>query len=667
MPNGEQSDIDMAKLLVSHLGIEHYIINIGSAFDGLTEQIRHAGIQMTITMSFTLIAGIGMILIGAILYSRFSVRSRDIMTENAGQFLTQTKRSVEDYLRSMRRISDTLYYFDIKNKDLEEDSLDFEFNLLYEAYKDDLVSIALYTGGGDLVNAFPVSAQKEGLDVTQQSWFTKARDTMENVHFSLPHVQNLFYEPVGKHNWVISMSRFVELNRRGIPRQGVLLVDMSFSGIRQILEKANSDNRSEYIYLCSGDGDIIYHPRMELINADLYQEQTDTAGRADGTYSDYHSGRQQITIIKTVSYTGWKLVSVIPLENYSIGMGKTQYFVVLVLAFALLGILLVNQMVSGNVIRPLLKLDESVRDLENGNLNPDIYIGGPQEVEHLGRTLQTSVHKINQLMDDVLTEQEEKRRSELNALQSQINPHFLYNTLDSVVWMIEGGHNKGAVYMIRQLASLMRISISRGRTIIPIKNEIRHAESYMNIQQVRYKNTFTVSYEIPEEIKDLCTVKLILQPILENAIYYGVQSMDGDGEILVRGSRDGDDVYLDVIDNGLGMPEEQVERLLKGTSLQEEENAVRHGNGVGLYNVHTRIQLRFGQEYGLLIQSEPDEGTMVRIHLPAIRYSPDIEQVLDGKNGSAQRKSAGGAAQDPGMGGAAQETGTAGAAQEEKQ
>ena len=628
---------------------------ITRAADGLRSRlkIRHAGIQTTITMSFTLIAGIYMILIGAILYSRFSVRSRDIMTENAGQFLTQTKRSVEDYLRSMRRISDTLYYFDIKNKDLEEDSLDFEFNLLYEAYKDDLVSIALYTGGGDLVNAFPVSTQKEGLDVTQQSWFTKARDTMENVHFSLPHVQNLFYEPIGKHTWVISMSRFVELNRRGIPRQGILLVDMSFSGIRQILEKANSDNRSEYIYLCSGDGDIIYHPRMDLINADLYQELTDAGSRADGTYSDYHSGRQQITIIKTVSYTGWKLVSVIPLENNSIGMGKTQYFVVLILAFALLGILIVNQMVSGNVIRPLLKLDESVRDLENGNLNPDIYIGGPQEVEHLGRTLQTSVHKINQLMDDVLNEQEEKRRSELNALQSQINPHFLYNTLDSVVWMIEGGHNQGAVYMIRQLASLMRISISRGRTIIPIKDEIRHAESYMNIQQVRYKNTFTVSYEIPEEIKDLCTVKLILQPILENAIYYGVQSMDGDGEILVRGSRVGDDVYLDVIDNGLGMPEEQVARLLKGTSLQEEENAARHGNGVGLYNVHTRIQLRFGQEDGLVIQSEPDEGTMVRIHLPAIRYSPDIEQVLDGKSGAALRERAD-AAQAPSAGGTTQ-------------
>ena len=357
------------------------------------------------------------------------------------------------------------------------------------------------------------------------------------------------------------------------------------------------------------------------------------SGRTDGTYITQYNGERRITIIKTVSYTGWKLVSVIPLENFSIGMGKTQYFLVLVLAFALLSILLINQIVSGSVIRPLLRLDESVRDLENGNLNPDIYIGGPQEVEHLGKTLQTSVQKINQLMEDVVSQQEEKRRTELDALQSQINPHFLYNTLDSVVWMIEGGHDKGAVYMIRQLANLMRISISRGKTIIRIRDEIRHAESYMNIQQIRYKNTFTISYEIPEEIKDLCTVKLILQPILENAIYYGVQSMDGDGEIVVRGERAGDDVYLHVIDNGLGMPEEKVAELLSGDSAQREENSSRHGNGVGLYNVHTRIQLRFGKEYGLVIRSEPDEGTCVTVHLPAIPYSQDIERILDGKIG----------------------------------
>lgn len=582
-------------------------------------------------MSFTLIAGIGMILLGVILYNQFSIRSQSTMTENAGRFLGQTKRSVEDYLRSMRRISDALYYSSIKNKDLETDSLDPEFNLLYEAYKDDLVSIALYTGGGELVSAVPVSSLREGVDVTRQSWFTKARDTMENQHFSLPHVQNLFDDPIGRYTWVISMSRAVELSRRGIPRQGVLLIDMNFSGIEQILEKANSGGRSEYIYLCSGSGEIIYHPRMSLINAGLFEEKTVTESRSDGVYHDWQGGKSSVTIIKTVSYTGWKLVSVIPLRDDIIGMGKTQYFVVFVLSFSLLGVLILNQLVSGSVTSPLRKLDESVRDIENGNLNPDIYIGGPQEVEHLGRTLRTSVQKINQLMDDIVSEQEEKRRSELDALQSQINPHFLYNTLDSVVWMIEGGHDEGAVYMIRQLASLLRISISKGKTIIPIRDEIRHAESYMNIQKIRYKNTFEFSYEIPEEIMDLCTVKLILQPILENAIYYGVQSMDGDGEILVRGSREGYNVYLDVIDNGLGMPEEKVAALLTGSSAEEELNSSRHGNGVGLRNVHTRIQLRFGPAYGLEVRSEPDEGTMVRIKLPAIPYRQDIEKILDGK------------------------------------
>ena len=596
--------------------------------------IQNAGIQMNITMSFTLIAGIGMILLGVILYSRFSLRTQDITTENASQFLGQTKRSVEDYLRSMRRISDALYYSGIKNKDLETDSMDPEFSLLYESDKDDLVSIALFSEDGDLVSAAPVSSMKKDIDVTKQSWFTEAINTMENQHFSLPHVQNLFDDPIGQYHWVISMSRVVELNRKGHHQRGVLLVDMSFTGIQQMLEKANSDNSSEYIYLCSGNGEIIYHPRMSLINVGLYKENMEVAaGRSDGTYTDIVGGKKRVTIIKTVSYTGWKLISVISLSDYSIGMGKTQYFVMLVLAFSLLGILIINQMVSGSVISPLLRLDESVSDIENGNLNPEIYIGGPREVEHLGRTLQTSVQKINELMEDVVSEQEEKRRSELDALQSQINPHFLYNTLDSVVWMIEGGYDKGAVYMIRQLANLMRISISRGKTIIRIRDEIRHAESYMNIQQIRYKNTFTISYEIPEEIKDLCTVKLILQPILENAIYYGVQSMDGDGEIVVRGERAGDDVYLHVIDNGLGMPEEKVAELLSGDSAQREESSSRHGNGVGLYNVHTRIQLRFGKEYGLVIRSEPDEGTCVTVHLPAIPYSQDIERILDGKIG----------------------------------
>ena len=147
----------------------------------------------------------------------------------------------------------------------------------------------------------------------------------------------------------------------------------------------------------------------------------------------------------------------------------------------------------------------------------------------------------------------------------------------------------------------------------------------MNIQKIRYKNKFTVEFQVEDAILSCCTVKLVIQPLLENAIYYGMESMDGDGEITVVGYRKGDDVYVEVRDNGLGMPDEMVDALLT------ENNRVRkHGSGVGLINVHNRIRLRFGEPYGLEIDSCLDEGTTVRIHLPYIAYSPENTELLEG-------------------------------------
>ncbi len=586
---------------------------------------KHRGIQMTVALAFTLVAGVIMILLGIILYGQFYIRASSMMSEASERFLSQTKRSFEDYLRTIRRISDAMYYTAIKNTDMAEDSLDEELNLIYESSKDSLVGIALYSQRGELVSAVPVSTQKEGLDVTVQPWFVRAVGQVENLQYSTPHVQNLFEEPMGQYHWVISMSRAVELNRSGVPEMGVLLVDMNFSSVQQILEKANSGNSEEYIYLCDQDGGIIYHPKLRLINAGLFEEDNYTmADRSDGTYLDNFNGENRLSVIKTVSYTGWKLISVIPVSGYGVGMGRMQYLVVLIISMSILGVVIINQFVSTGITGPLVRLDNSVEGLERGDLESEIYIGGPREVEHLGRTLESSVYTIKGLMKDLVSEQEEKRESELDALQSQINPHFLYNTLDSVIWMIEGRHNDEAVYMIKQLARLLRISISHGRTIISLGDELNHARSYMNIQKIRYKNTFQVNFDVPEELLSCCTVKLILQPLLENAIYYGVQGMDGDGEITVRGRRTGDDVYIEVEDNGLGIPEEILDVLLD-RERRGEASSCSHGNGVGLINVHTRIQLRFGADYGLRVESEPDEGTTVSIHLPFIEYSDDVE------------------------------------------
>ena len=592
----------------------------------LEKHIKPQSIQMTIALSFTIVSVISMGILGISLYNRFVNKMEDMTTQSAEQLLNQTAINLESYLRNMRRISDAMYYSVIKDKDLATDSLDEEMNLLYEANKDNLISIACYTNDGRLVAAAPVATEKNNLDIVDQEWFTEATGQMENVHFSTPHVQNLFDDPSYRYYWVVSLSQAVELTSGGNSTLGVLLVDMNYSSIEQLLTKANTDNASEYVYLMDGSGELIYHPKQKLIYTDLFSENNLVAASyEDGSHKEEYDGEKRIVTVKTISYTGWKIVSVVPMSSFDMGISGMRMFVILLMSLSMLMIILLNQFVSANIAKPLKRLNDSVKDWEAGNMNPDIYVGGSLEVEHLGKTLRSTVAQIQELMHDILVEQEEKRKSELDALQSQINPHFLYNTLDSIVWMIEGERYEDAVFMVTQLASLFRISLSRGKTIISMEDELKHARNYMNIQKIRYKNKFTVEFQVEDAILSCCTVKLVIQPLLENAIYYGMESMDGDGEITVVGYRKGDDVYVEVRDNGLGMPDEMVDALLT------ENNRVRkHGSGVGLINVHNRIRLRFGEPYGLEIESCLDEGTTVRIHLPYIAYSSENTELLEG-------------------------------------
>ena len=581
--------------------------------------------QMTISISFTILSVCCMCLLGVMLYQQFTRKAENLTVENSRQLLNQTTINLEDYLRNMRRISDAMYYTVIKNTDIGSESLEDSMNLLYEANKDKLVSVACYTNDGKLTEASPIATEKPGVDVKSQKWFQDAAGELENFHFSTPHVQNLFDDPSYRYYWVVSLSRTVELTRNGNSMLGVLLVDMNYSSIEQLLEKANTDTSGEYVYLMAPDGEIIYHPKQNLIHMGLYEENnTEAAGYEDTTVKENFHGEKRLVTVKTISYTGWKLISVVPMKSFSMGMTGMRNLVVLLVALTVLAVVILNQMVSARISKPLRRLNDSVKEWEAGNMNPDIYIGGSMEVEHLGKTLRSTVAQIRQLMDDIVVEQEEKRKSELDALQSQINPHFLYNTLDSIVWMITGERYDDAVFMITQLASLFRISLSKGKTVIKIEDEVKHARNYMNIQTIRYKNSFEVDFQIEEDILDGCIVKLVLQPLLENAIYYGMEFMDGEGEIHVRGYRKDKDVYLEVEDNGLGMPEEEAAELLNG-----KERPHKHGSGVGLVNVHSRLKLRFGEAYGLVIHSCPDEGMMVQIHIPYIPYTVETQKFLE--------------------------------------
>jgi two-component system sensor histidine kinase YesM len=189
-----------------------------------------------------------MCFLGVVLYKQFAKEAEEMTVENTEQLLAQTAINLEDYLRSMRRISDAMYYSVIKNKDLATDSLDEEMNLLYEANKDKLVSIACYTNEGNLTAAAPIATVKQDVDVTSQTWFEDAVGQLENFHFSNPHVQNLFDDSTHRYYWVISLSRTVELTNNGSSLLGVLLVDMNYSSIEQLLNKANT-NSTQSIYI----------------------------------------------------------------------------------------------------------------------------------------------------------------------------------------------------------------------------------------------------------------------------------------------------------------------------------------------------------------------------------------------------------------------------------
>lgn len=184
------------------------------------------------------------------------------------------------------------------------------------------------------------------------------------------------------------------------------------------------------------------------------------------------------------------------------------------------------------------------------------------------------------------------------------------------MWMIESEQYEDAIAMVHSLGRLLRISLSKGKNIITIGDELQHAKSYLDIQKYRYKNKFTSYFEVEEGIEKYKTIKLIIQPLIENAIYYGMEYMDGDGEIHIRAYSKEEDLFIEVEDNGLGMPQEQVEHL-----LTDHTRIRSKGSGIGIRNVHQRIQLYFGEKYGLEITSEPDEGTMVRIHLPKTEES----------------------------------------------
>lgn len=593
---------------------------------GIRKTFAKFNIQSIILSVLMTLSLVTVTVMGFLLYHRFKLASDKSAVANTEMTVESTIDRLNSSLLDLRQISDAANYNIVQEYDISSQEFTRQFSMLYETNVDKIQSLALYGYDGMLIESEPVATVKDNVKVADQKWYQDARSEIENIHFSTPHVQNLFDDGTFRYHRVVSLSRSVDINDGSTSGSGVLLVDMKYSVLEDMLERINETSSGIYYYLCSRDGEIIYHPRWTEINRGLFKEKNNKAASyEDGIYEMKTDGQKENIVVGSVAYTGWKLIGVVPERVQETSINKFRYYIITTILILVMMLLQVNRFISRKISRPIRELDESVKAYEAGAM-PDIYIGGSAEIRHLGYSVQKSYEQIEALMKEIIQQQTERRKSELDALQSQINPHFLYNTLESITWMIEAQRNKEAVVMISELAKLLRVSLSRGKTIISIGDELQHSRSYMNIQRVRYKERFKVEFLIDEEIKNYCIVKLVIQPLLENAIYYGVGNMDedDDGQILIRGEKKGEDIYISIEDNGMGMPED-----IRSNILTDNSKVPKHGSGVGVINVHSRISLMFGPEYGLEVYSELDEGTKVVIHIPAIPYTKENAEQLE--------------------------------------
>lgn len=570
--------------------------------------IKFKSIQFILTVTITIITTVAMLSVGLSFFKKFSRTTEINASMSTQQIIQQVNMNLEYYLGSMIEISNILGNGIHNNSALPNDDLQKQMNIILHSRKD-IVSLAVFTAKGEYIIGEDSAKLKEDLDISAQDWFKKAVTYPYVSHFSSPHVQNLFE---GKHNWVVSLSKGISFEVKGEKVMGVLLVDMNFKSIDELCKNVSLGKRG-YIYIVSNKGTIIYHPQQQLINMGLKSEDTeDVLIYSNGSLIQRVDGENRSIIINTVNYTGWKIVGVSYMDEISAAIKDIGSFVSWSFVFGIMFFLIISTLVSAKISKPIIQLEQSMKLVEEGNFDINIDVQGEAEVVQLSKTFNMMVAKIRYLMNQILLEQEAKRKSELDALQSQINPHFLYNTLDSIVWMAENEKSEDVITMVTALARLFRISISKGKNIIGVHQEIEHARNYLIIQKIRYKNKFEFNINVDPKVAHYRTLKLILQPIIENAIYHGIEYMVDEGFISISVEVMEEKLLFKVIDNGLGMAKEVVDNLLS------KELKSSKGSGVGVKNVHERIQLCFGKEYGIEIESEIEMGTAVKLWLPLI-------------------------------------------------
>ncbi len=548
------------------------------------------------------IVSLALILTSVVFLGVFSKLLDDIIESQAREINKQIVMNYESYINSVIETANYIQTSTIKYDVLEDTASLDDLYIANTEIKKDVVSIVLFDTDGKRIAGSFLNKEIER-NISSFPWFSQALAIKEIYHFSTEQGKSIADNKAEK---VISISKSVSYTSGKITENGVLLIELNNETLTDLAKKTNL-GESGHLLILNDKGALLYS--SEGGDGSMTKLSTPIA-------RNMYLGSSKATInninmyisVNTLIQTRWRIVTVSNINEIRNAMTRLSGILLLIFLVAVAVSALVAGLISFRVSHPINQLKTAMLNIEQGDFSKPISVSGQIEVVTLAHSFNSMIMKIQELMSRLVSQQREKRKMELHILQNQINPHFLYNTLDSIVWLAEHRRNKDVITTVVSLAHFFRISISKGESFIPIEDEIFHVENYLTIQNIRYVNKFTYEISVDEKLNKIKVMKLILQPLVENAIYHGIG--DEEGKINIRGFLENDFIIFQIINTGYGLTNEKIEEMyntMKGGSERPS---------IGIRNVYQRLKLYYGDKADMIISSIPDESTTITLVIP---------------------------------------------------
>ena len=578
---------------------------------------KFKSIQSTMLVSFSALMVLAMLvfMVIAMRYTSGTIYENSI--NYMSQIIQQVNYDIDTYIEYMENISSVIakssdvprYLFDQNQteaeREAEKERILTQFQTIMES-RDDIYNVAAVAKNGRYIINQGDDELTGYVDIESLDWYQAAMESKSGIAVSSSHVQNAIQS---SYKWVITLSRALVNNQTG-EREGLFFVDLNYSAISDLCNN-NSLEEKGYIFVLDAEGNIVYHPKQQLMYGGLKTENIDAIMecREDSLIIDEGGDSKLYTMSKS-KRTGWTVVGAAYTSELLKNNEQAQMWYLLVASILLLAVIGISSIISREITKPIRSLRDSMRKVQNGQFGTHVEVITENEIGSLGRSFNLMTSEIRALMEQNVYEQKQKRKSELKALQAQINPHFLYNTLDSIIWMSEAGENDEVVEMTSALARLLRQSISNDQEEVELEKEIEYVKNYLTIQKMRYKDKLEFFIYVDPRVAHVPVIKLVLQPLVENAIYHGNKYKETKGNLKIYAKPVDGRVEIVVADDGIGMDEDVMEHIF------DEHRKEQKRNGVGVPNVQKRLQLQYGSEYGIRYESVKGAGTKVVITIP---------------------------------------------------